>query len=472
MKLRDIAGRITFRARLVVAAIIAVVVAIILASLAAYFATEHSLVASLDATLENQVKHDAIQHAQDATNFGEIAQVVNGSGVVVTSSTNVNSAPLPITDQVRAVANGTANAFYATVEVNGSDWRQYVHPATYSNPNVFPPQLNVPAALQLATPLAPVNNQLAHLRWVLAVVAICGLVLAIVLGWLVGQTALRPLNSLTEAMEEVAETTDVSKRLEEGGVDELGRVRRAFNRLLAALQRSRESQRLLMLDTTHEIRTPLTSLRTNMEVARRIEELPPEERKVLVDDVLAQMDELTKLVGDMAELSRGELHETPPEVIRLDQLVEECIALAITHGRPRDISFELSIDSTCVMGRYDRVSRAVSNLLDNAIKWSPDGGSVEVTCREQAVWVRDHGPGIAPDDLPHIFDRFYRAPTARSLPGSGLGLAIVAQVAAEEGGAINAGNAPDGGAYLVLSMPAPPGTAAQSDGQPPKPAKP
>ena len=440
----------TFRARLVLAATAAVVVAILLASLAAYFATQNSLLASLDATLQNQVSSNVINHAENATFFGEAAQIVDQTGTVISHSSNLNSALLPVTARVQAVANGTSGTYFDTVEVNGVDWREIVTPQVTV-------ATNQPVALQVATPLAPVNNQLAHLRWVLGLIAVAGVLLAILLGWMVGRTALRPLNTLTDAVEDVAHTTDVSKRLDEGGVDELGRLRRAFNRLLAALERSRESQRMLMLDTTHELRTPLTSLRTNMEVARRIEELPPEERKVLVDDVLAQMDELTQLVGDMAELSRGELHETPPEVIRFDQLVEECVSLAETHGRSREINFAVSTSPNCVMGRHDRLVRAVGNLLDNAIKWSPQGGEVEVTCREHTLWVRDHGPGISEQDLPHIFDRFYRAPAARPLPGSGLGLAIVAQVATEEGGTVNAGNAPDGGAYFTLSMPIPPG---------------
>ncbi len=453
----------TFRARLVIAATAAVVVAILLASLAAYFATENSLVASLDATLQNQIgsfTNPEIGSLDLAKSFGEAAQAVDTSGQVLGHSNNLSS-PLPVGDQVVAVANRKANTYFATVQVNGADWREIVTPA-YAKPQVtqgFVIPNFEPIALQVATPLAPVNNQLAHLRVVLGLVAICGVLLAVLLGWLVGRAALRPLNTLTDAVEDVAHTTDVSKRLDEGGVDELGRLRRAFNRLLAALERSRESQRMLMLDTTHELRTPLTSLRTNMEVARRIDELPPEERKVLVDDVLAQMDELTQLVGDMAELSRGELHEAPPEVIRFDQLVEECVSLATTHGRSREINFAVSTSPNCVMGRHDRLVRAVGNLLDNAIKWSPQGGEVEVTCREHTLWVRDHGPGINEQDLPHIFDRFYRAPAARPLPGSGLGLAIVAQVATEEGGTVNAGNAPDGGAYFTLSMPTPPGDA-------------
>ncbi len=447
----------TFRARLVVAATVAVVVAILLASLAAYFATQNSLLASLDGTLQNQVNPNvpnSLKDLNDAARLGEAAQAVDTNGQVLGLSNNLTS-PLPVDDRVIAVANRTSNRYFATIQVKGADWREIVTPKT-----ILPEAgaaVGVPGALQVATPLAPVNDQLAHLRVVLIVVAVCGVLLAVLLGWLVGRAALRPLNTLTEAVEDVAHTTDVSKRLDEGGVDELGRLRRAFNRLLAALERSRESQRMLMLDTTHELRTPLTSLRTNMEVARRIEELPPEERKVLVDDVLAQMDELTQLVGDMAELSRGELHETPPVVIRFDQLVEECVAVATTHGRSREINFVVSTSPNCVMGRHDRLARAVGNLLDNAIKWSPEGGEVEVTCQEHTLWVRDHGPGINEQDLPHIFDRFYRAPAARPLPGSGLGLAIVAQVATEEGGTVNAGNAPDGGAYFTLSMPTPPG---------------
>jgi two-component system sensor histidine kinase MprB len=219
------------------------------------------------------------------------------------------------------------------------------------------------------------------------------------------------------------------------------------------VERSREAQRQLVLDAGHELRTPLTSIRTNLEVVRRLDELPPEDRTVLVDDLLTQMAELTALVGDLSELARGEQHQSEPAPLRLDELVEDAVTVARAHGRPRDVGFEMSTTETWVLGQRERIARAVGNLLDNALKWSPDRTSVEVACAEGVVTVRDHGPGIDPADLPHIFDRFYRSPSARSQPGSGLGLAIVAQVAAAEGGSVDAGNAEGGGAVLRLAFP-------------------
>jgi two-component system sensor histidine kinase MprB len=275
----------------------------------------------------------------------------------------------------------------------------------------------------------------------------------VLLGLGVGRTVLRPLNSLTETVEQLAETTDMSRRLDPGGRDELGRLRRAFNRLLAALDSSRESQRQLVLDASHELRTPLTSLKTNMEVARRMEELAPDEREVLISDVLTQLDELTTLVGDMAELARGEQPARTSEPIRLDSLVLEAVEVATTHGRSRGVTFEADFVPTWVSGSTGRIERAVDNLLDNALKWSPDGGVVEVTCANGVLTVRDHGPGVDESDMAHIFDRFYRAPGARGRPGSGLGLAIVAQVARDEGGTVSVHQAEGGGALFRFTLP-------------------
>jgi len=230
-----------------------------------------------------------------------------------------------------------------------------------------------------------------------------------------------PLNDLTDAVEQVAETTDVSRRLDPGGDDELGRLRRTFNHLLAALEASEDAQRQLVLDASHELRTPLTSLRTNLEVVRRVDELAPADREVLVTDVVTQMGELTKLVGDLAELARGEQRERVRAPFRLDQLVEDAVAVAATHGRTRDIRFDALIEPCWVEGLPERITRAVGNLLDNAIKWSPPGGVIEVYCQEGEVTVRDHGPGISPEDLPHIFDRFYRARRREASPAPGSG---------------------------------------------------
>jgi two-component system sensor histidine kinase MprB len=190
-----------------------------------------------------------------------------------------------------------------------------------------------------------------------------------------------------------------------------------------------------------------------MEVARRREELEPAERVVLISDVLTQLDELTTLVGDLAELARGEEPQVTAEPFRLDQVVLDAVEVATTHGRSRGVVFEPRVAPTWVKGSSTRIARAVDNLLDNALKWSPDGGVVEVTCSDGVLVVRDHGPGVDAGDSEFIFDRFYRAPSARGKPGSGLGLAIVAQVARDEGGAVNVYEAQGGGALFRLSLP-------------------
>ncbi len=441
----------TFRTRLVLAATVAVVVAILLASTAAYLATRNALINSVDdslvATADSSLTSGGCCHA-----VGITPQVVDSTGAVLLSG------GLPVDSSVVAVAQGQAPQYFTDETVHGVDVRELVtHLPTGTQvliPGSIPLFLDAPGgALQLATQTTGINSELRHLGLALVVVAMVGIALAVLLGWLVARTALIPLNNLTRSVEEVADTTDVSKRLDPGGPDELGRLRRAFNRMLAALERSRESQRQLVLDAAHELRTPLTSLRTNIEVVRRLEDLGDHDRDVLVHDVLTQMEELTTLIGGLAELARGEQPHQEASLFRLDELVEDAVNVAATHGRSRDVHFSLTSSATWVRAQRDGVARAVGNLLDNALKWSPDGGVVEVVCAEGDVVVRDHGPGIDPNDLPHVFDRFYRAPAARALPGSGLGLAIVAQVARAEGGDVAAGAAPGGGAILRLHLP-------------------
>jgi len=445
----------TFRTRLVLAATVAVVVAVLAAVSAAYLASRNALVGSVDGSLSATAERVLTSQLRlDLTDtLGIRPQIVTAGGLPIVSGN------LPVDQGVLAVANGQRGRYFATITVGGSQLRQLVVPLPAGtriggSPFIGPVVLSPPGgALQLATPMTGVNHQLGRLGLVLVLVALAGVVLAVLLGWLVARAALVPLDSLTAGVEHLALTTDVSERLDPGGEDELGRLRRAFNRLLAALERSREQQRQLVLDAAHELRTPLTSLRTNLEVARRLEELPPEDRRVLVDDVLTQLEELTDLVSDLAELARGEQPQHDRERFRLDQLVEDAVALARTHGRHRGVELRLVASPTWVEGSPDRIGRAVGNLLDNALKWSPEGTAVEVTCASGTVTVRDHGPGVAEEDLPHIFDRFYRAPSSRGLPGSGLGLAIVAQVAEAEGGSVAAGQAEGGGARFTLAFP-------------------
>jgi two-component system sensor histidine kinase MprB len=371
--------------------------------------------------------------------------VIDPSGNVVTGG------GLPVTSEVQQVAAGLAPAFFTTVEVAGNQMRELVEhlPAgTTAGSGI----LVNGGALQIAT-LLNVSSELNTLAILLGVVALIGVALAVVLGWLVARTALVPLNALTDTVEELAETTDVSRRLEPGRPDELGRLRRTFNRLLEALEWSRRAQSRLVLDASHELRTPLTSLRTNLEVIRRVEELSEEDRSVLVDDVLVQLQELTDLVGDLAELARGDQQPEAREPLRLDLLVRDAVAVQTTHGRAEEVTFELQAEPCWVRADADRLNRAVGNLLDNARKWNPPGRTVSVECSDGRVVVHDRGPGISEKDLPHIFDRFYRSPSARGLPGSGLGLAIVAQVVKTEGGTIVAENDPAGGARFSMWLP-------------------
>ena len=433
----------TFRTRLVLATTVAVVVAVLVASTASFLAARDSLLGAADNSLTAAaLKITAGQ--QITTTTATLGQVIDSRGTLVSGG------QLPITPQVRQVAAG-APSFFTTIDVGGDQLRELVErlpPGTLFGSL----DLTEGGALQIAT-LVNVRSELDRLGIVLGAVALIGVLLAVILGWLVAQTALVPLNALTDTVEDLAGTTDVTRRLSPGGPDELGRLRRTFNRLLEALELSRRAQVQLVVDASHELRTPLTSLRTNLEVIRRVDELSAADRSVLVDDVLVQLQELTDLVGDLAELARGDQLPVRQEPLRLDLLVRDAVALATTHGRMQGVTFDLFSEECWVAADGDRLSRAVGNLLDNARKWSLPGGVVSVLCREGEVVVRDRGPGIEPADLPHIFDRFYRAPSARGLPGSGLGLAIVAQVVKAEGGTIAAEVDPGGGTRMTLRLP-------------------
>jgi two-component system, OmpR family, sensor histidine kinase MprB len=445
---------VTFRTRLVLATTVAVVAAVLVASTASFLAARNSLLGAADNSLTAAAKKITAGQQISATT-ATLGQVIDSAGAVVSGGA------LPVTPQVRLVAAGLAPSFFTTVSVGGDQLREFIEPLP-AGTAVETGILREGGALQIAT-LLNVGSVLDRLGIVLGAVALTGVLLAVVLGWLVAQTALVPLNALTDTVEDLAETTDVTRRLSPGGPDELGRLRRTFNRLLEALELSRRAQSQLVVDASHELRTPLTSLRTNLEVIRRVDELSEADRSILVDDVLVQLQELTDLVGDLAELARGDQLPVRKEPLRLDLLVQDAVAVATTHGRTEGVTFDLTTEECWVSADEDRLSRAVGNLLDNARKWSPPAGIVSVISYDGAVVVRDNGPGISPHDLPHVFDRFYRAPSARGLPGSGLGLAIVAQVVKAEGGTIRADVDPGGGTRMTMQLPviAPPIDASE-----------
>jgi two-component system sensor histidine kinase MprB len=289
-----------------------------------------------------------------------------------------------------------------------------------------------------------------RLKVVLSVVSLAGIGLAIVLGWVIAGMALRPVRRMTEASEHVARTRDLSRRIEMHGRDELARLARSFNTMLEALDVSLHSQRQLVADASHELRTPLTTAKTNVDVLRRTE-LPKEERDLILHDVSQQIDELAVLVTDIVDLARGVEPNLEIEDVRLDLLVEQTVERA-RRLSPRS-TFTLELEPCLVRGVPSRLERAVANLLDNACKWSPPEAPIEVKVSRGTVSVRDHGQGIDDADLPLVFDRFYRASSARSLPGTGLGLAIVRQVAESNGGRVSVERPSDGGALLRIELP-------------------
>ena len=219
--------------------------------------------------------------------------------------------------------------------------------------------------------------------------------------------------------------------------------------MLEALEASQRAQRRLVADASHELRTPLTSLRTNLEVLE-LGGLGAADQARLRADVVAQLEELTLLVADLVDLAREEEPETEREALRLDELVAAAVERAARHAPA--VRFATELEPVVVDGVRSRLDRAVANLLDNAAKHGGAGGTVEVTLRAGELTVRDHGPGIADEDLPFVFDRFYRARSARGRPGSGLGLAIVRQAAEAHGGSVRADRAPDGGAVLRMAL--------------------
>jgi two-component system, OmpR family, sensor histidine kinase MprB len=257
--------------------------------------------------------------------------------------------------------------------------------------------------------------------------------------------------SFTRRTEELAGDGDTSQRIHTERTDELGRLARTFNTTLDALERSVEAQRHLVADASHELRTPIASLRANIQTLEQAEQLPDAERESLRADILLELDELTSLVADIVALARGAKPGELVDDVSVDEIVEDVAARARTRA-PDGVALHVRTEPTLVRGEPARIQRAVSNLVDNALKWSPDGGTVEIELAGGGLSVRDHGPGFAEADLPHIFERFYRADSARALPGSGLGLAIVRQAAEAHGGEVQAANAPGGGALMRVSF--------------------
>jgi two-component system sensor histidine kinase MprB len=439
----------SFRLRITLAAAAAVAVAVAIASALAYVLVQDQLRSEVDTSLRQRAEAIAERPFELQRFFEGVPQpalggapgylqLVNSRGVGIRPPSE--AFPLPTGKHVAQVAAGNADQFFSDAHIGNTHMRVIT----------FQIDPGSQLALQIALSLKQTDDVLGRLQWILFTIAAGGIGLALLFGWLVARAALQPVRRLTTATEEITATRDLRRRVEASDSDELGRLGASFNTMLAALEDSQQAQRQLVADASHELRTPLTSLRTNVELLQR-GGLPEDERGKALADVSTQLEELTVLVTDVVDLARDGERELAVEEVRLDLLVSDAIDRAHLHA-PR-VDFQTDLSPSLVRGVPERIFRAVANVLDNAAKWSPADGTIEVRSAGGEVTVRDFGPGIAPEDLPHVFNRFYRSPAARGTPGSGLGLAIVRQVVESHGGTVGAGPADGGGTIVRLSFP-------------------
>ncbi len=475
----------SFRRRITLSSAAAVAVAVLLASVLVYLLTSNELHGQVDAQLRNRsdnlrlIEHhparrhgdrllDALQERgasvaqllesgpqQPGNALGNVSprpnqvrgyqQLVNARGTVLFRS-GAKNVTLPVGARTRALAAGKGKSFFRDATVNGVQLR------------ILAEHLAPGRVVQFAQPLTEVNELLAHLRLILVLLGLGGILLAALLGQLVARTVVLPVRRLTRAAEHVAETQDLSQRIAPAGEDEIGRLAVSFNAMLDALERSMgalddsvHAQRQLVADASHELRTPVTSLRTNIEILQQAGNMDVRERELLLNDVVEQIEELTLLMNDLIDLARGEEQNVDAEDVRLDMVVSE--AVERTRRNSPTTPLQTALQPVLLSGVAARLQRAVVNLIDNAVKYSPAGEPVEISLHGEELTVRDHGQGISAEDMPHVFDRFYRGAEARGRPGSGLGLAIVRQVVTQHGGTVTAERAPGGGTLMRVRLP-------------------
>ncbi|MEU9502203.1 HAMP domain-containing sensor histidine kinase [Streptomyces sp. NPDC048196] len=475
--------RLPLRSRLAMLTAVAVAFAVALSAAACWLITRNRLTEQLDTQLSS-VEVDAgyvralsgYCNSPDGVHFPPTpytVQLVSAGGYVCTSP---DKSPIPPQRADTAVAaRRLATTEHTTRAQDGAEMRVSTKPFDGPLTDAAGNRL----AISVAVPMKQVTDPLNQLALVLLVVAGVGVLGAATAGLWVARAGLKPVDRLTAAVEHVARTQDLAIRIPIDGEDEIARLSRSFNSMTSALAASRDLQQQLIADAGHELRTPLTSLRTNIDLLVRSEQsgrpIPPADKAALLASVKAQMGELAALIGDLQELSR------PPEpgqsavgVVALHEIVGS----ALERARLRGPSLTLTADVApwYVRAEAAALERAVVNLLDNAVKFSPPGGTVEVRLAGGELTVRDHGPGIPRDELPHVFERFWRSPSARSLPGSGLGLSIVARTAEQAGGAVRLRSADLGGTEAVLTLPGaptpPPAGPAPRPGSPAPPPGP
>ena len=430
---------VSFRLRVTLLTAAAVAVAAIGASVAMYFVVQDQLVTQVDKNLEIAAQN-AARGGRPPERFGPQpfmtgrsdiwAQIITANGDIFRTDLAQPATAL-VPQEVKDVASGKRAAFHATAEASNARVRIFVVP------------IQSGGAIETIQDLELIDGVLNQTRLLLIGFAVGAILLGGLLGAFIGRAALTPVKRLTTTVEEVTRTRDLSRRVAARGSDELSRLGTSFDAMLGQLEMSLRSQRQLVSDASHELRTPLTSLRTNLELLERGQPQDPVERQQLLGDLVRQMERMTSLVHDLIEVARDEETPMPFEELQLDEVVHEVVD-DVSFRYPK-VRFTLTASPSTINGVKVRVARAITNLLDNAAKYSPPGATVDVSVANGEISVRDHGPGIAAEDAPRVFDRFWRSNDARHLPGSGLGLSIVKDVAESHGGSVTFERPIDGG---------------------------
>ena len=373
----------------------------------------------------------------ELADFDAHVQILNAAGRPVFAISNV---PLPVTDDDRLLANAGGEPLRRTVRIDNKRYR------------ILTSGLDGSGAVQVARDLGETDRALNDLLRRTIPLGVVLAAAAAAMAWVLARRALHPVEQLTRAAEHVARTQELAGTIEATRDDELGRLAGSFNAMLEALQASRRQQQQLVSDAGHELRTPLTSMRANIELLQRAESLDDATRRRILGDVNSELRELGELVSELVELA-GEpgAADEPWETIKLADLAGGAAERARRRTN-RDITTVADGDGT-IRGQRGSLERAADNLVGNAVKFSPDGTPIRILTGGGRLEVHDRGPGIAVEDRPLVFERFYRAATARSQPGSGLGLAIVKQIVERHGGRVRAGESPEGGAAVGFEIP-------------------
>lgn len=442
------------RARLAALTAAAVASAVALTGVAAWLITRITVYNQLDNELVDIAAVTANWVAVDIEGMGGLdtnaLKAANVTVMLVRSDNRISTLPgasvtlMPGVQELSVARRQQGWSARTGEASNGQPYRIVAVPLTSSDESY---------ALVLGRPLEPTNNIMATLAWSLTFFGVLGVGVSSAIGFVIARSAIRPVERLSEAVARVTDTNELNP-IEVDGSGELEDLSRSFNTMLRSLQLSRERQRRLIADAGHELRTPLTSLRTNVELLvadERSRMLPEGARADILRDVAGQLGEFTTLVGDLVLLSREDSMQPHPEPVDLRDVVNSAVARAKRRGP--SLTFDVELHPFYLVGEPDLLERAITNLLDNAVKFSPPSGTVHVLLEGDRLRISDQGPGIPDDELPHVFDRFWRSPSARNTPGSGLGLSIVAQTIKAHGGWVKAGRSAEGGAEFIVRLP-------------------